>query len=200
MTDLSSYGLPGIGQTDSESLQRHPARMSFFHQQRCVTLLGITHLFFSSLSFSVFFPYSHFTFSLCISPPLHPPLFPLALSRSFSPLFTLSPAVCLWCAPVICQVDPGTPSCCYPVIFLPICFNINRAWFESAQHIIKQPCQKGRCTFTAGSRVLHNRNNIKQANKNQQVRKPDSKRSNTKLLLTTVATIQIYHSNLIFGP
>lgn len=145
--------------------------MSSFHQQHCVTLLSITHLFSSSP-----LPLHHslcpllcslFTFSPCISTPHLPSYIPLALSGSSSPLFTLSPAVCLWCAWVICQVDPVTPSCCCPVILLPICFSINRAWFEIAQQIIKQHCQRGHCTFTAGSHVLHKGNNKQQANKNK---------------------------------
>lgn len=130
--------------SDSEPLQRHWACMSSFNQQHSHIAQSHSFVFLlsiASLSSSLFSSLlSLYLLPVCISPPQILGW----LYRSSSALVTLSTAVCLWGAWVICQ--EVTPSCRCPVIVDPICFSVNRAWFEFAQQIIKQPCLRGYCT------------------------------------------------------
>lgn len=128
MTDLSGYEQRGIKQTDSKTLQKHWAHMSFLHQQHCHITLYHSFVFLSttSQSFSLCsFPHFLVTFSSSIIP-LPSSINPAAFNYvSSSPHFTSLLLLCHNCYP---STGSLYHYCC-PIIFLPIHFRENTAWF-----------------------------------------------------------------------
>lgn len=187
MTNLSGYEQRGIKQTDSKTLQKHWAHMSFLHQQHCHITLYHSFVFLSttSQSFSLCsFPHFLVTFSSSIIP-LPSSINPAAFNyASSSPHFTSLLLLCHDCYP---STGSLYHYCC-PIIFLPIHFRENTAWFGISWGKKNHCAAKGDTTPSQQACVLlvfYKGNNSYQANKNKMWGKPDIKRA--KVLPSTAA-------------
>lgn len=184
MTDLSGYEQRGIKQTDSKTLQKHWAHMSFLHQQHCHITLYHSFVFLSttSQSFSLCsFPHFLVTFSSSIIP------LPSSINPAAFNYVSSSPLFCCFATTVTRQLDHCIITAVLSYSY-PFTLEKTQPGLEFPEEKKNHCAAKGDTTPSQQACVLlvfYKGNNSYQANKNKMWGKPDIKRA--KVLPSTAA-------------